>query len=203
MCVSQQPELRWIPVGLWVLAACAGRSTRSKQGFPTNNWPLAPCQGCSKAGQGRATFEKRVLGLDAGQGQGGQGRAGQGRPGTPQTPRTDQKDFNSEGFGVLLCCLTAERSMAGLRHYSPCNENREVLPSLAVPSDARLEPRAPMQMVSGALGSLGFGVYGLGFRALITGPYRAFRANLTVFDLYLLMKPPIIALRALNTSPGT
>ena len=30
MCVSQQPELKWTLVGLWVLAACAGRSTRSK-----------------------------------------------------------------------------------------------------------------------------------------------------------------------------
>ena len=86
MCVSQQPELRWITVGLWVLAACAGRSTRSKQGFPTNTWPFAPCQGCSKARESRATFrKKRVLGLDGGQGRGragagqGQGSAGQGR----------------------------------------------------------------------------------------------------------------------------
>ena len=30
MCVSQQSELRWILVGLWVLVACAGRSTRIK-----------------------------------------------------------------------------------------------------------------------------------------------------------------------------
>ena len=35
MCVSQQSELKWILVGLWVLAACAGRSTRSKRSQQT------------------------------------------------------------------------------------------------------------------------------------------------------------------------
>ena len=47
-------------VGLWVLAACAGRSTKSK-GFQQTTWP-------GRAGQGRA-------------GQGGAGQGGQGRPG--------------------------------------------------------------------------------------------------------------------------
>ena len=69
MCVSQQPELRWIPVGLWVLAACAGRSTGSKQGFATNKRPLAPCQGAFRFGR---------------QGQAGQGSSGKGRAGRHQ-----------------------------------------------------------------------------------------------------------------------
>ena len=45
------------------------RPLDEKQGFPTNNLALAPCQ--KTAGQGRAG--------EAGQGRAGQGRAGQGR----------------------------------------------------------------------------------------------------------------------------
>ena len=172
-----------------VLAACAGRSTRSKQAFPTNTWPLAPCQGCSKARESRTTFRSmfsvRMQGRGregrAGQGRAGgraeQGRAGQGRagharnlqgpvpeicqPGAPD-PRIRQlgrqKLLNGEGFGVHPYCLTAERSMAGLCHYSPCIPGGFTLPHR---SDGTLgwgfrsELRAPMQMVSGALGSLG------------------------------------------------
>ena len=49
-CAFQsKSQLRWISVGLWVLAACAGRSTRSKgsqKQFALH--ALSPCQGCSK-----------------------------------------------------------------------------------------------------------------------------------------------------------
>ena len=109
-------------------------------------------------------------GQDAGQGKAGQGRAGQGggpgRPGAggrakfpfrvPQT-RPDPKHANGEGFGVYLYCLTRGGVTTVLVY-------REALPSLTVlsrRSAGGLGPRAPMQMVSGALGSLGIRVIGL------------------------------------------
>ena len=62
------------------------------------------------------------------------------------------------GFGVHLYCLTAERSMAGLCHYSPRIPGGFTLPHRfdgTLGRGPRSEPRAPTQMVSGALGSLG------------------------------------------------
>ena len=38
------------------------RPLDEKQGFPTNTSPLAPCQGCSKAEQSRATFREEAGG---------------------------------------------------------------------------------------------------------------------------------------------
>ena len=49
--------------------------------------------------------------------------------------------------------------MAGLGHYSPCIPGGFTLPHRSdgtLGRGPRSEPRAPMQMVSGALGSLGF-----------------------------------------------
>ena len=84
-------------------------------------------------------------------GGGGQGRAGQGRAG----------HTNGGGFGVLLYCLKPKKSFAGRRHYSPRIPEGFTLPHRLVETlgrDPRSEPRAPMQMVSGALGSVGFRV---------------------------------------------
>ena len=110
----------------------------------------------------------------------GQGRAGQGRAGPlgrrrvvefvspgpqtpwgypPQTPQKSTDHPNGGGFGVLLYCLTAKKSLAGRRHYSPRVPKGFTLPHRAVGTlgrGPRSEPRAPMQMVSGVLGSLGF-----------------------------------------------
>ena len=94
-----------------------------------------------------------------------QGRAGQGRG----TPPKSTDDTNGRGFGVLLYCLTATKSFAGRRHYSPRIPGGFTLPHRLVETlgrGPRSEPRAPMQMVSGALGSLGFRV---GLRTLILG----------------------------------
>ena len=57
----------------------------------------------------------------------------------------------------LLYCLTVKRSIAGRRHYSPRIPKGFTLPHR---SDGTLgrEPRAPMQMVSAALGSFVFRV---------------------------------------------
>ena len=75
MCVSQQPELSWIAVGLWVLAACAFCLTRSKQGFPTNSWLLAPCQVARK--HRKSVFQVWRAGVvQTGQAGQGAGRAG-------------------------------------------------------------------------------------------------------------------------------
>ena len=119
----------------------------------------------------------------SGQGRAGQGRAGAGQerpdpqhprclefaslgPQTPlevplQTPQKSTDHANGGGFGVLLYCLTAKKSFAGRRHYSPRVPGGFTLPHRAVGTlgrGPRSEPRAPMQMVSGALGSLGLRV---------------------------------------------
>ena len=60
-----------------------------------------------------------------------------------------------------------KRSIAGLGHYSPRKPGGFTLPHRSdgtLGRGPRSEPRAPMQMVSGALGSLGLRVWGLGFR---------------------------------------
>ena len=150
---------------MWVLAACAGCSTRSKgsqqalrlshpvrvaRNFSRKGWWLFFKDG-SGQGQGRA-----------GPGQAGQGQAGICQPGAPnflgvpQTPRTDQHHVNGQGFGVLLYCLTAERSTAGLGHCGPCRPGTFTRRSDGtLGRGPRSEPRAPMQMVRRALGSLG------------------------------------------------
>ena len=50
--------------------------------------------------------------------------------GTPQTPQKSTDHPNGRGFGILLYCLTAERSIAEQRHYGP--RFSEALPSLTV-----------------------------------------------------------------------
>ena len=69
----------------------------------------------------------------------------------PQTPQKNRSALHGRGFGVHLYCPTAERSMAGLRHYNPCIPRGFTLPHR---SDGEAPGRAPMHMVSGALGSL-------------------------------------------------
>ena len=64
-------------------------------------------------------------------------------------------------MAVGLGCLTAERSIAEQRHYGPRIPGGFTLPHRLVETlgrGPRSEPRAPMQMVSGALGSLGLRV---------------------------------------------
>ena len=170
MCVSQQPELTWIPVGLWVLAACAGRSTRSKQGFPTNTWLLAPCQGLLESRAKRTICrKKRVLGLE---GRGKEGRAaGQGRQrqtgpegsGSPKSARAPQTllevppDLPEQTKTPHWSWVYYEASS----HFRPRIPGGFTLPhrfDRTLGRGPRSEPRAPMQMVSGALGSLGFRV---------------------------------------------
>ena len=97
MRVTEKTELKWIIVGLWLLAACAGRSTRNKgsQQTPRLSHPVRVARKHSKssraeqegntarqgrAGQGRAGQGRAGQGR-AGQGRAGQGRAGQGRAG--------------------------------------------------------------------------------------------------------------------------
>ena len=102
----------------------------------------------------------------------GQGRAAQGRAGgqfaslepqtawgyTPRPPKSTD-DPNGGGLGVLLYCPTAKKSFAGRRHDSPRVPGGFTLSHRSdgtLGRGPRSEPRAPMQMVSGALGSLGF-----------------------------------------------
>ena len=145
----------------------------------------APCKGCwngTKPGRGR------------GQGQ-GRGRAGHGAKARGQEAKGARGTFRFWLFVFLLLesgrfpprpdrethahvpawgCLTAVRQFAGRRDYSPRLPGGFTLPHRA---DGRLgrgprsEPRAPMQMVSGALGSLGFRVEGLGFRVCVGCPF--------------------------------
>ena len=53
MCVHSKTELRWNTVGLWVLAACASRSTRSKGSQQTLrlSHPVRVARKQSKAGR--------------------------------------------------------------------------------------------------------------------------------------------------------
>ena len=126
----------------------------------------------TQAGQGRAGQGRAGQGR-AGQGRAGQGRAGQGRanPGRAGQGRAGQgqgrgragqgRAPNGRGFGVLLYCLTAERSTAEQRHCGPRIPGGFTLPHRSdgtLGRGPRSEPRAPMQMISGALGSLGFRV---------------------------------------------
>ena len=110
-------------------------------------------QGAGGRGQGRAGAAQGSA--ERAGGGGLAGRAGAGRAGQS----TD--DINGGGFGVLLYCLTAKKSFAGRRHCSPRIPGGFTLPHRFVETlgrGPRSEPRAPMQMVSGALGSLGFKV---------------------------------------------
>ena len=107
--------LRWIGVGLWVLAACAGRSTKS-MGFhqtPRTLQGLAPSQGGAE-GRGRAGHGAKARGQEA---KGARGLFGFGclflccwkMAGSPLGPA------HVPAWG----CLTAVRQLAGRRDYSP------------------------------------------------------------------------------------
>ena len=98
------------------------RPLDEKHGFPLNNPHLAPCKGRTKW----QTIAGR-LGRQAGRQAGRAGRAG-GRAGKGG-PWPDQNDINGGEFGVLLYCLTAERSFAGRRHYRPRIPGRLYPPS--------------------------------------------------------------------------
>ena len=125
-----------------------GRPLDEKQGLRTNTSPLAPCKGCSKAGQ-RTTF--RVSGgpnLPLGAGRLGPAQEAPGRWNLPawgprppwgyprQTPQ-DPKKAHRFGSPRLPGDFT-------LPHRSDGTLGRGF----------RSKPRGPMQMVSGALGSL-------------------------------------------------
>ena len=89
---------------------------------------------------------------------GSRSRAGQGRAG--QEGRAGREGGAGRGRGRLYC-LTAKKSFAGRRHYSPRTPGGFTLPHRAdgtLGRGPRSEPRGPMQMVSGALGSLGLRV---------------------------------------------
>ena len=78
--------------------------------------------------------------------------------GTPTPPKSAKKCVLagfSRKFGVHP---NGKRSMAGLSHYSPRIPGGFTLPHRSdrtLGQEPRSEPRAPMQMVSGALGSFG------------------------------------------------
>ena len=108
---------------------------RRKASFQQTTWPSRLVRATRRATQGRA----------------GQGRAGQGR-GRAEQGRAGQG-----------------RGRAGREAPRPCNSPAwapktplGVPPRGTLGRGPRSEPRAPMQMVSGALGS--FRVEGLGFR---------------------------------------
>ena len=163
------------------------RPLDEKQRLPTNTSPLAPCEGCSKAGQ-RTTSRVSRTGDRAGQvgcrtfGEdlaGSPLRTGPGGPGSLEStslgPRLGPGSLESASLGPQtplgvppqVSRTDSKRSIARLGHYSPRIPGGFTLPHRSdgtLGRGPRSEPRAPMQMVSGALGSLGFRVWGLGFR---------------------------------------
>ena len=112
---TQQTLLIWMGVGLWVLAACAGRSTKS-QGFQQTTWPSRPLSGLLEV-RGRAGTAPNPWNLPA-----------LGVP--PQTPQKNTDHPNGRGFGVLLYCLTAGKVIRGAA-------------SLRSPYTGRLYPPSP------------------------------------------------------------
>ena len=124
--------------------------------------------GRARLGRAGAGEGGRAIHGRAGGGQGKQEGRGAGRAsaeqvragfllGAPRPPGITLHP-NGEGFGVLLYCLTAKKSFAGRRHCSPRIPGGFALPHRSdgtLGRGPRSEPRAPMQMVSGALGSLG------------------------------------------------
>ena len=140
------------------MSGCRSSRIDEKQGFPTNDPPRATIAICSSSGPDRVP----------GAGQGGRARrrgravedlpVGQTLLGAPRDPLKKHKRRQWRGCGVLLYCLTAKKSFAGRRHYSPRLPGGFTLPRRSdgtLGRGPRSEPRAPMQMVSGALGSLG------------------------------------------------
>ena len=116
--------------------------------------------GQGRAGQGRQAGQGRAGQGRAGAGQAGQGR-GQGRAGQAGTPAKSTDDTNGRGFGLLLYCQRQRSHSRG--GVTTVLVHREALPLPhrlveTLGRGPRSEPRAPMQMVSGALGSLGFRV---------------------------------------------
>ena len=106
----------------------------------------------------RAIIALNLTGARGGQrGQGGPrgARGGQGWPGGQGESKKMPKIW---GPSLLP---NGKRSIAGLGHYSPRIPGGFTLPHRSdgtLGRGPRSEPRAPMQMVSGALGSLGFRV---------------------------------------------
>ena len=72
--IAQPSTLRWMGVGLWVLAACAGRSMKS-MGSHLVCWQGAGGRGQGAGGSGQQGAQGRA---GAGAGAGGRGRAGAG-----------------------------------------------------------------------------------------------------------------------------
>ena len=155
-----------------------------KQGLPTNTSPLAPCQGCSKLFEKRlvALFKD---GSGQGQGRAGPGQAGQGQAGQANVARKQSRGSrNAPDLGICQPGpqtfwgyppdpqdRPTPRQRSGVWGTSFLPHGRKVnsgagsavlVYGLPHRSDGTLgqgprsESRAPMQMVSGALGSLGF-----------------------------------------------
>ena len=139
------------------MSGCKSSRIDEKQGLETKRPASRHNAICSSSGPDRVP----------GAGQGGRARrrgraveelpVGQTLLGAPQDPLKKHKPRQWWGCGVLLYCLTAKKSFAGRRHYSPRLPGGFTLPRRSdgtLGRGPRSEPRAPMQMVSGALGSL-------------------------------------------------
>ena len=173
----RKTELKWIIVGLWVLAACAGRSTRNKDSQQTLR--LSPFGGLLKerlfafqgqeTGQGRLAaelLERTWRGRPLTQAQEAPApwnvpAYGPKRPRASLGPQTPGVPPQTPGYPPDPPGQTKPRSIAELGHYNPRIPGGFTLPHRSdgtLGRGPRSEPRAPMQMVSGALGSLGFRV---------------------------------------------
>ena len=135
-------------------------AARRKASFQQTTWPSRPV----RAGQGRAGRGQGRSALTHNTPAAWNSPAWGPRPPSKYPSRPPKKAQTTPtvvGFGVLLYCLTAKKSFAGRRHYSPRVPGGFTLPHRAVGTlgrGPRSKPRAPMQMVSGALGSLGLRV---------------------------------------------
>ena len=139
-----------------------GQGRAEGQGRERAGYALQGRAGQGRAGQGSRAGQGRAGQAGAGAGQGGQGRAreragqgraGQGRAGAPQQAQSTSmvvglgSIFLNKGREVIRGAASLQSSCTGRLHPpSPCC--RDARPGAS-------EPRAPMQMVSGALGSLG------------------------------------------------
>ena len=113
-------------------------------------------QGRAGQGKGRAEAEQSRAEQSRAEQSRGQGRAGQGRAGQGRAGQGSTHDPNGGGFGVLLYCRQRSHSRGGVTTPGGFTLPHRLVETLG--RGPRSEPRAPMQMVSGALGSLGFGV---------------------------------------------
>ena len=123
------------------LARVARKQSKAARLFEKRLWPFAKTAGAGQAG---------IVPSD--------------RPWQPpRPPRTDQSDANGQWSWVCGHSLlpNVKNSIAGLVHYSPRIPGGFTLPHRSdgtLGPGPRSEPRAPMKMVSGALGSLEFRV---------------------------------------------